>query len=143
MNYFKIFAHGKKFNVDKFIEKSSLKIDYFWKIGDQKRYAPTDIPSPHETSGIEIVLGEGTKLNRFDQDAIAVEFMEENLGALKELSGCPGVDTIILGIHYLVELEINTVGFTTSFSSQLMKLCLEAGICPNCYVDLVRKDVKN
>ena len=108
MNYFKIFAHGKKFNVDKFIEISPLKIDYVWKKGDQKRYAPTDIPSPHETSGIEIVLGEGTKLNRFEQDAIAVEFMEENLEALKELSAFPGVDNITLGIHFLLELEVNT-----------------------------------
>ncbi len=142
MNYFKLFAHGEKFNIDNFLETSSLNADYFWRRGDQRRYAPNDISSPHETSGIEIVLGDGKKLNRYKQDEIAVVFLEENLDEIKKLSEFPGVDTIILGIHYLIELEINTIGFTASFSSKLMSLCLETGISPNFYVDLVRNDVE-
>lgn len=139
MNHFTIFAHGKDFDAKEYVAHSPLKFDYIWYKGDRKRCAPEDMCSQYETSGVELFLGDGLKLNRFEQETIAKDFIRENKEALKDLSDTLGIETVILGIQYVLELEINVIGFTASFSSQLMALCLEVGICPTFYFELIRK----
>jgi len=59
-NYFKIFAHGEKFDVDLFLTTSTLHPDHVWRRGDLRPCACVE--SRHETSGVEFTLGDGWKV---------------------------------------------------------------------------------
>src|SRR4051812_2957824 len=108
MNKFCLFAHGREFDVDAFLAGTSLRPDYVWRRGDQKRYACGE--SRHPTSGVEVVLGDGEKLSLPEQEKIAIEYLSANREALRALAGWPGVTTFVLGLHYRIELGPSTVG---------------------------------
>jgi hypothetical protein len=66
MNEFRLFAHGVEFDVDAFLASTTLRPDYVWRRGDQRRYACVE--SRHPTSGLVLVLGDGQKVPLFEQE---------------------------------------------------------------------------
>ena len=139
MNHFTLFAHGEAFDADAFVSKTSLRFDYVWRRGDQRRYAC--VSSKHPTSGVEKVLGDGAAIPLPKQQHIAIEFLSHNREALLELADQAGVDTFVLGLHYEIKVEEGIVGVCMSPSDELMKLALDLRITPNFYVVLDRSGV--
>ena len=139
MNHFTLFAHGDDFDVDAYLESTSLNFDKVWHRGDLRGCAEF-IQDQHLTSGVEKELGRGWEIPIHNQDQIATDFLEANENALKQLAQFPGVDTFVLGLHYRIELTLDICGFCMSTSARLMYFALRIGIDPTFYVDLDRKD---
>ena len=135
MNEFRIFAHGEAFDVDAFLATTSLRPDYVWRRGDQRRYACID--SRHPTSGVEFVLGDGHRLLLPQQETIAIGYLSSNREPLKALARYPGVTAFILGLHHVVELEPSTIGFSLASSAPLMRHALDVGVEVIFYVTLL------
>jgi hypothetical protein len=130
MNHFKLFAHGTEFDVDAYRATESIGFDRIWHTGEQN----------YKTNGLEKILGDGTRLDIFDQDRIATEFLEQHEKVLAELANYPGVDAFILGLQYRIDLEPCLRGFCLSFSARLTYFALKTGVNPTFYVDLVPTD---
>jgi len=133
MNHFTLFAHGEAFDVDAYLGKTTLNFDRVWRRGDQRQYACVE--SSHPTSGVEKVLGDGSRIPVPEQQGIAVRFLSAHHDALVELASFPGVDTVVVGLHYEIETE-GVIGFVMGPTEQLMKHALDLGIRPNFYVVL-------
>jgi hypothetical protein len=136
MNEFRLFAHGEEFDVDAFLASTSLRPDYVWRRGDQRRYACVE--SSHPTSGVEFVLGDGLTTPLPEQEASAIAYLEAHRDDLRALASSPGVDTFILGLQYRTALKSNVIGFALGLSAQLMSHCLDVGCEPVHYVTLDR-----
>lgn len=136
MNEFRLFAHGKAFDVDAFLKLTSLRPDYVWRREDQRRYSCVE--SRHTTSGVEFVLGDGLTVPFLEQERIAVAYLEAHRDELRALAQFPGADTFILGLQYRMALESNVIGFCLGPSAQLMWHCLDVGCEPTYYVILDR-----
>jgi Domain of unknown function (DUF4279) len=132
MNHFSIFGHGEKLNVDEFLARSSLRPDYVWRQGDQRRYACVE--SKHETSGVEFVLGDGWEVPFQEQEDIAIAYLKAHRDELRMLAEFPGVETFILGLQYICKLHEGLLGLCAGPSLQLMWHALDIGVHPNYYV---------
>jgi hypothetical protein len=132
MNHFSIFAHGDSFKVDEFLARSTLRPDYVWRRGDQRRYACVE--SQHETSGVEFVLGNGWQVPFQQQEDIAVAYLKEHRHELRMLSEFPGVETFILGLQYICKLHDGLLGFCAGPSAELMSHALDVGVRPDYYI---------
>jgi len=135
-NEFRIFAHGEAFDVDAFLATTTLRPDYLWRRGDQRRYACVE--SKHPTSGVEFFLGDGRTVPFVDQEQIAITYIQANRDELQALARYPGVQTFILGLQYICELDESLIGFCIGPSRRLMRHSLDVGIEPNYYVGLNR-----
>ncbi|MBA3315808.1 MAG: hypothetical protein M3552_06575 [Planctomycetota bacterium] len=136
MNEFRLFAHGVAFDVDAFLASSTLRPDYVWRRGDQRRYSCVE--SRHPTSGVEFVLGDGLTVPFLEQEAIAVAYLKAHQDELRALVKAPGADTVILGLQYRTAFERNVIGFSLGPSASLMWHCLNVGVRPVYYVTLDR-----
>ena len=136
MNEFRIFAHGDTFDVDAFLPATTLRPDYVWRRGDQRRYAC--VASKHDTSGVQFSLGEGWKVPFREQEGIAIAYLKAHREELKALAHYPGVETFILGLQYICKLNDSILGLCLGPSSQLMWHCVEIGVRPNYYVSFDR-----
>lgn len=137
MNEFRLFAHGESFDVDAFLASSTLRPDYVWRRGEQRRYYCSE--SRHPTSGVEFVLGNGLTVPFLEQESIAVAYLQDHRDELRALSRLQGVDTFILGLQYHGEFDNNTFGFCLGPSLRLMWHCLEVGCEPTYYVSIDRR----
>ena len=137
MNEFRLFAHGEAFDVDAFLARTTLRPDYVWQQGDQRRYACVE--SRHPTSGVEMVLGEGRAVPYLEQEEIAIAYLKAHRDELRALARFPGADTFILGLQYHMELGGNVIGFSLGTSPSLMWHCLDIGVRPVYYVTLDRR----
>ena len=136
MNEFRLFAHGEAFDVDTFLASTTLRPDYVWRRGDQRRYSCVE--SHHPTSGVEFVLGNGLTVPFLEQERIAVAYLKAHRYELRALAQCPGVNTFILGLQYRTAFESNVIAFCLGPSAQLMWHCLDVGCKPLYYVALDR-----
>lgn len=136
MNEFRLFAHGEAFSADAFLSSTTLRPDYLWRRGDQRRYSCVE--SRHPTSGVEFVLGDGLTIPFLKQEAIAIAYLKAHRDELKALAAFPGVDTFILGLQYCTVFEKSVIGFSLGPSAQLMWHCLDIGCRPTYYVTLNR-----
>jgi len=136
VNEFRLFAHGEAFDVDAFLASTTLRPDYVWRRGDQRRYAC--IESRHPTSGVDFVLGDGLTVPFLTQEGIAVAYLKAHRDALRALAGFPGVTTFNLGLQYRTAFESNVIGFSLGPSAKLMWHCLDVGCRPTYYVTLDR-----
>ena len=132
MNEFKVFAHGPSFDVDAYLAGTKLEFDNVWRRGDQRRYSWVE--SEHDTSGVEIILGDGYSIPFSEQKQIAMEFLIRRRDELRALAEFDGVQTFILGLQYNVSLKSNAIGFTVSSSARLMWHALDVGLRPTYYV---------
>ena len=137
MNAFRLFAHGREFDVDAFLATTTLRPDHVWHRGDQRRDACVE--SRHPTSGVEYELGDGRTLTLPEQEKIAIEYLSANQEALRVLAKWPGVTTFILALQYQLELGPGTFGFTIRPSALLMEHALAVGVSPTFYVWLDRR----
>jgi hypothetical protein len=128
MDRFELFAHGKNFDVDTYLETATLSFDRVWHAGE----------GHYQTSGVAKSLGDGTSLPVRQQEELAVEFLAAHQAALQDLSQQPGVDTFILGIHLEMELTPSLLGFPVSPSPRLMWHCRQVGARPVYFVTLAR-----
>jgi hypothetical protein len=137
MNEFRLFAHGQRFDVDAFLASTTLRPDRVWRRGDQRRYAC--IESRHDTSGLELTIGDGRAIALPEQERIAIAYLTTHRDELRALAGFTGVDTFILGLQYRTAFESNVTGFCLAPSAQLMRHCLDVGCVPVYYVTLDRR----
>jgi hypothetical protein len=138
MNEFRLFAHGETFDVDAFLAATKLRPDHVWRRGDQRRYY-TCIDSPHPTSGVEFVLGDGMTVPFLEQEGIAIEYLKAHREELRALAQFPGAETFILGLQYHTGLEDGVVAFSMGPSPLLMWHALDVGVRLNYYVTLDRR----
>jgi hypothetical protein len=117
-----IIAHGERFDVDAFLEKSKLRPDFVW-----RREAP-------ETSGVEFFLGDGRVMSQAEQERIAVEYMKMHHDELLATAGLPGADAFILGLVYIAKLGGGATGAALDWPRELMLKAAEIGITPIHYV---------
>jgi hypothetical protein len=136
-NEFRIFAHGEALDVDALLDATTLRPDYVWRRGEQRRFAC--IESAYPTSGVEFVLGDGLVLPVPAQEQIAARYIETHRDELRKLAQFPGVETFILGIQYICELDEGTIGFAIAPSPALLRRALDAGLDPTYYVGLNRR----
>ena len=112
--------------MDDYLAASDLTFDEVWRKGG-------DFP----TSGVSKRLGDRNALKLSEQEGIAEDFVSEHTVALRKLAEFPGVDAVILGLHYIVD-QRGVVNVALGPSFRLMFECLRAGVRPVFYVDLER-----
>jgi hypothetical protein len=132
-NQFILFAHGEEFDVDAFLARTPLTFDKVWRRGDQRNVC---VESHHETSGVQMTLGDGRTIRMPQQQAMACQFLVDNRDALRELGSWPGADHRIIGLQYHIELDTSIGGFCMGPSSRLMAAALEVGFRPTYYVTI-------
>lgn len=126
--------HGRDFDVDAAVRVSDLAFDRIWRRGEPK--FPSSSWSRFETSGVRLELGDGRLLGIFEQQHLALEFLEAHAASLRRLGELQGADTYILGLQRVVALTPGLAGFTTSVPRALTRATLELGITPTTYVVL-------
>ena len=136
MNDFHILAHGEEFDLDAFLATTTLRPDFVWRRGDQKSAC---FDSRHPTSGIELSLGDGLAISLWDQEKIAIAYLQEHRDELRVLGEFPGVRVFILSLQYLFKLDPGTVGFWVTPCPPLMRQCLDLGIYLTYHVRLDRR----
>jgi hypothetical protein len=124
---YQLFAHGVDFDLDVYLASTSLRFDGIWRKGEYGRNHP-------KSNGVYKTLWDGRDVPIFEQERIAIEYLSENRVALKDLAQYPQVTTFILGLHYLIKSDDNSVGFCLSPSALLMWNCLDIGISLTYYV---------
>ncbi|HVC95500.1 MAG TPA: hypothetical protein VND64_17525 [Pirellulales bacterium] len=137
MNEFRLFAHGEAFDVDTFLASTTLRPDYVWRRGDQRRYSCVE--SRHPTSGVEFQLGDGLTVPFLEQEEIAVAYMKAHRDQLRALAQSPGAESFILGLQYQTAFESSVIGFALGPSTWLMWHCLDIGCRPVYYITLSRR----
>lgn len=135
MNQFKILAHGENFDVDLFLSTTTLRPSCVWHKGQSS-------PGHRQplTSGFDIVLGDGKALDVYAQQRIAIEYIQNNLDALKSLGESPGMEHYIVFIHQRMDITLAVVGLFTTLSRELLKLTTAIKMDATTYVDLNRLD---
>jgi hypothetical protein len=133
INEFRIFAHGVAFDPEAYLAATTLKFDGVW-----HKYELS--PNHPKSSGVFKILGDGPTLPIYEQERIAIQYLTANREALRALALEPTVTTFILGLHYQVELEEGTIGFSVGSSAPLMSIALDIGIAPTYYVVLNRHE---
>ena len=137
VNHLTLFAHGESFDVDAFLASTTLQLDYIWRRGDQLRYSCVE--SRYETSGVEIILGDGTAIPFLKQDGIAIKYIKAHEDELRALAKSSGVETFILGLQYHLKLDDGLTGFCMGPSPLLMWHALDVGVWLTYYVTLDRR----
>ena len=137
MNDFHIIAHGEEFDVDAYLARATLRPDFVWRRGDQRRQACVE--SRHETSGVEFDLGDGLSIPLWEQERIAIAYVKEHRDELSALGQFPGARVFILSLQYHFELAPATIGFWVDPSAPLMRHCLDIGIHLTYHVRLDRR----
>jgi hypothetical protein len=118
-------AGGTDFDVDGFMEKSSLEVDSLWRKGEKRFPKSTHSEEINQSSGIRVVASEAefSELSQQIQDVIS--FLRGNLEQVKMLVSLPGADGAILDFG----AEINPSGCASfTFPPQLLLLAGEAGV---------------
>lgn len=124
LNTFAIYARGADFDVNAFVASSPLKVDRVDRKGESRN------PEVSKHNRLVAYLGDGTALSISEQENVAVEYLQVNREALRELGKYPGVTNFVLNLQYVVELMPGTVGFNVEPSPVLMRRCLDVGIAP-------------
>ncbi|MGA9979184.1 MAG: DUF4279 domain-containing protein [Candidatus Sulfotelmatobacter sp.] len=117
-----IIAHGETFDVDGFLESSTLRPDFVW-----RRKSPV-------TSGAEFFLGDGRAMKLRDQESIAITYLKAHRDELREIAAFPGVGAFILGLVYIAKLKEADTGVALDWPSELMQSALDVGITPIHYI---------
>lgn len=97
MNDVHLLAHGEEFDVDAFLATTTLRPDLVWRRGDQRSVCSK---SRHETSGIELDLGDGLSISLWEQESIAIAYLQEHRHELRALGPFPGARVFILSLQY-------------------------------------------
>jgi len=121
MREFRLLAHGKEFHVDRFLAGCKIQPSLVWHRGVSSR----GHLDPPETSGFDVVLADSSALNRYEQDAIAIRYLEENFDDLFALGSSEEVEHYMVFIHDRREITHDTSGFTTHHSRRLLSLTLQ------------------
>jgi hypothetical protein len=135
MNDFHVIAHGEAFDVDAFLATTTLRPDYVGRRGDQRRSACFESP----TSGIEFDLGDGLSISLWEQERIAIAWLQEYRDELRALGHFPGARVFILSLQYAFKLDPGTIGFWVDPCPPLMRHCLDIGIDLTYHVRLDRR----
>src|SRR5262245_24986143 len=85
MNDFHVIAHGEEFDVDAFLATTTLRPSFVWR-GDLRSAC---FESRHETSGIELSLGDGLSIPLCEQEKIAIAYLQEHRVELVALGEFP------------------------------------------------------
>ena len=117
-----IFAHGETFDVDAFLENSRLHPDYVWR------------REPPETSGIELLLGDGRTMPPAAQEEFAMSYLASHQQELRNLRGFPGVEYLTLGLVRICPMEATGIAVTPSV--KLLQQADELGIDLTYYVTI-------
>jgi hypothetical protein len=125
MNYFAVFAHGSNFDVDTYLRSTKLQFDHVWRLGEPKRFSC--LGGPHETSGVEILLGDGARLNLDEQNNLAIDYIRANRDELRALGRFPGVETFCLGLQRNMTFHPNLLCLCIGSSKLLMGETLDIG----------------
>jgi hypothetical protein len=128
-NWFALFAHGKAFDVDGYLAKTTLRFDEVWHAGE----------THPKSNGVRKVLGDGTVLSLPEQQRVAIEYLTTHRKALRALRRFPGVTTFILGVQFRIEVDTSAVGFSMGHSVPLLRAALDVGAEPTFYVSLERR----
>ena len=119
---FHIFAHGEKFDVDRFLAESSLRPDFEWR------------RDPPLTSGVEFLLGDGRAMRLVDQENAALIYLKAHRNDLRAIAGFSGIEGFILGLVYIAKLGGGVTGVALDWDRELMVAALDVGITPIHYV---------
>lgn len=136
MNDFHILAHGEEFDVNAFLATTTLRPDLVWRRGDQRSACSK---SRHSTSGFQLSLGDGLSVSLWDQEKMALAYLQDNQEELRSLRLCPGLKFLILSLNYFFKLDPSTVGFWVDPSRPLMRHCLDIGVHLTYHVRLDRR----
>ena len=117
-----IFAHGESFDVDAYLAGSTLHPDYVWR------------REPPDTSGIEILLGDGRTMPPPAQEELAMTYIASHREELRKLQCFPGVEYLILGLVRICPIDATGVGVTPCV--ELLQQADELGIVSTYYVTI-------
>jgi hypothetical protein len=118
-------AGGTKFDVDDFIDKSSLVVQSFWRKGEKRFEHSKSNEKTNEASGVRIVASEAdfSELSRQIEDVIV--FLRQNQEPIRELVSTFGIDDAVLDFG----AEIYPPGWATfTFPAALLQLAGSVGV---------------
>ena len=118
-------AGGLNFDVDDFIEKSSLSADSLWRKGEKRFPRSNSSEEINNSSGIRVVASEADFSELSQQIEDVIVFLRQNLESVKALASFPGVDGAVLDFG----AEIYPPGWASfTFPAELLRLAGSAGV---------------
>ena len=138
IGYLRIFALGERFDVNAYLEvHGALTPSRVWRRGEQDARPEHTHP---KSSGLDVDLFDGPPPPLPEQQRIASAYLSEHRDELAALVAFPGVETVILALHYRLRLDLdpNVFAFSMTPHRRLSRLALDLKIDPTFYVWLDR-----
>ena len=89
-------ASGKRFDVDRFAEQSSLRLDALWRAGEQRFASSASNSMIHHSAGIRIVASDADFSELRKQIEEVTSFLKLHHDDLKKLTTFSGVEEVML-----------------------------------------------
>jgi hypothetical protein len=121
---FRLQAVGHLFDVDQYLSQYSIQYDRVWYRGTEN----------YINSGFVKYLGDEFKLSSDKQEAIAIDYLQNNRDALKAVVRWENVQTVFLVICREIELDQSVVAVSLFFSSKLVTLAGDIGLDLSFYI---------
>jgi hypothetical protein len=118
MNGFRFHAVGDFFDVDLYLNQYRIDYNSIWRRGEHL----------YTSSGFAKYLGNEFKLDIYEQETIAIKYLEQNRDALKAVVAWENVEAVILGLSPELQIDSNTCSVCLSFSPMLVSLAGEIGL---------------
>ncbi len=118
MNGFRLHAVGEFFDVDRYLSQYSIDYNSIWHSGKNL----------YTSSGFVKYLGNEFKLDIYEQETIAIKYLQQNRDALKAVVEWENVEAVILDISPELRIDSNTCSICLSFSPMLVNLAGEIGL---------------
>ena len=126
-------AGGSRFDVDTFVSASTIEWHDVWHVGKVEALPWPRSPKEHQTSGLQIRVGDGDEFTSLLRDAS--EFMRKNRGELLRLASAPGVDQVKL--DFGLTWDSNAAVRSITLPAELVVLAGEVHCAIEvCYYDL-------
>ena len=139
VNHFVLFAFGEKFDVDDFVNGTTLKFEYVWHFGDRLRYSCSE-EDRYNNSGVEKLLGSGTSLSLFEQQRVAETFLLDHHAEMQRLASFQGITTFVLGLQYVLDSVSGVYELAVGANLSLMKICASLNIEIVFYITITNRD---
>lgn len=118
LNGFRLHAVGDLFDVDLYLSQYSIEYNSIWRRGENL----------YTSSGFAKYLGNEFKLDIYEQETIAIKYLQQSRHALKAVVEWENVEAVVLGISPELQIDSNTCSVCLSFSPPLVSLAVEIGL---------------
>lgn len=89
-------VNGQKFDIDRFVEQSSMRVCSSWRKGEARFREGSPNAKAHDSSGLNIEVSNADFSEFTNQLEDAIKFLKQSADEIRNLSSFPGVESLEL-----------------------------------------------